>query len=116
MKDVVQNLNHAIDHLETLEKLCGTIQRRIDNGMDITAEWLSSVTGMIKDHSMSANKIIADEAAAANGHSRAFIAEVNQGIEMALGGAPIMRVQSQSGNVVRIGYSKPYQPQGGDCA
>lgn len=115
MKDVVENLNRAIDHLDTLETLCGTIQRRINEG-NVTAEWLSSVAGLIKGNSMAASKIIGDEAAVANGYSRTFIAAIDQGIEMAMDGPRKMRVQSQDGNVVRIGASKTFKHQGGDCA
>ena len=116
MKDVVINLSRAFDHLETLEKLCGTIQRRVDNGMDITPEWLSSMTGLIKGNSSAAKLIISDEAAVANGFTRNFIAQIDKGIEMAMDGPRTMQVQSQDGNVVRIGPSTSYQTKGGDCA
>jgi len=116
MKDAVINLSRAFDHLETLEKLCGTIQRRVDNGMDITPEWLSSMTGLIKGHSSAAKLIISDEAAVANGFIREFIAQVEKGISLEMGGSRKMQVQGEDGNVVRIGPSKTYQNTGGDCA
>lgn len=117
MKPVVLNLGRAFDHLETLEKLCGSVQRRIDNGMDITPEWLSGVAGLIKGNSMAAKKIISDECAVAAGTiTRDYIAKIEQGISMPLEPGEKMQVQSQHGNVVRIGPSKIHQTQGGDCA
>ncbi len=117
MKPAVLNLNRAFDNLEALEKLCGSIQRRIDNGMDLTPEWLSGAVGLIKGSSMAAKTIVSDEAAIMAGLiSRETIAKIEQGIAIPLEPGEKMQVQSQDGNVVRIGPSKSYQKTGGDCA
>ena len=115
MKDAVKNLNRAIEHLDKLETFCGTIQRRIDEG-NVTAEWLSGVAALIKGNSMAASKIVSDECAVANGFSRSFIAAIDRGIEMEMGGPASMQVQAEDGNVIRIGWSQSQKQKGDDCA
>ncbi len=119
MTDTVGNLNRGIDHLEVVATLCGTIQQRIANEMDMSPEWLSSMAGLIKGNAQAANKICADEAAVANGFSREFIAQIDEGIIACVDSQGKMAIQKVEGDVVHIGRDRaqPFNTiKGDDCA
>lgn len=116
MNEAVTNLNRGMDHLATVEALCGTIRRRIDEG-NITSEWLSGVAGIIKANSLAAAQIISAECAVQNGFSREFVAAIDEGIAALSGDSPRpLQVRSRQGNIVRIGQPEVIEPKGDDCA